>query len=80
MVEFEEVKYGLSGVGALFLPASSSQSRNRSFGYMLGQGLSVEEALKRLNQTVEGVHTVKAVFLFTCGALKAFCKLSREVR
>ena len=29
---------------------------------MLGQGLSVEEALKRLNQTVEGVHTVKAVY------------------
>ena len=29
---------------------------------MLGQGLSVEEALKRLNQTVEGVHTVKAEY------------------
>jgi len=57
-----ETFYGLSGVGDLFLTASSSQSRNRSFGYMLGQGLSVEEALKRLNQTVEGVHTVKAVY------------------
>ena len=33
-----------------------------TFGYMLGQGLSEEEALKRLNQTVEGVHTVKAVY------------------
>ena len=42
-----ETFYGLSGVGDLFLTASSSQSRNRSFGYMLGQGLSVEEALKK---------------------------------
>ena len=33
-----------------------------SFGFMLGQGLSVEDALKRLNQSVEGVHTVKAVY------------------
>jgi glycerol-3-phosphate dehydrogenase (NAD(P)+) len=57
-----ETFYGLSGVGDLFLTASSPQSRNRSLGYMLGQGLSVEEALKRLNQTVEGVHTVKAVY------------------
>ncbi|MFN3870575.1 MAG: NAD(P)H-dependent glycerol-3-phosphate dehydrogenase [Aquificaceae bacterium] len=57
-----ETFYGLSGVGDLFLTASSPQSRNRSFGYLLGQGLSVEEALKKLNQTVEGVHTVKAVY------------------
>ena len=51
-----------------FLTASSSQSRNRSFGYMLGQGLSVEEALKRLEELIEEerkelrVHTVKAVY------------------
>ncbi|MFN3598411.1 MAG: NAD(P)H-dependent glycerol-3-phosphate dehydrogenase [Aquificaceae bacterium] len=57
-----ETFYGLSGVGDLFLTASSPQSRNRSFGYLLGQGLSVEEALEKLNQTVEGVHTVKALY------------------
>ncbi len=57
-----ETFYGLSGVGDLFLTASSPQSRNRSFGYLLGQGLSVEKALEKLNQTVEGVHTVKAVY------------------
>ncbi|MEJ5338137.1 MAG: NAD(P)H-dependent glycerol-3-phosphate dehydrogenase [Aquificaceae bacterium] len=53
--------YGLSGMGDLFLTASSAQSRNRTFGYLLGQGLPLEEALKRLNQTVEGIHTVRAV-------------------
>lgn len=57
-----ETFYGLSGMGDLFLTASSPQSRNRTFGYLLGQGLSVEEALKKLNQTVEGYHTVKALY------------------
>ena len=58
----KETFYGLSGMGDLFLTASSPQSRNRTFGYLLGQGLSVQEALQRLNQTVEGIHTVKAVY------------------
>ncbi len=57
-----ETFYGLSGMGDLFLTASSSQSRNRTFGYLIGQGLSLQEALERLNQTVEGIHTVKAVY------------------
>lgn len=56
-----ETFYGLSGMGDLFLTASSNQSRNRTLGYLIGQGLSVEEALRKLNQTVEGIHTVKAV-------------------
>ena len=58
----KETFYGLSGMGDLFLTASSPQSRNRTFGYLLGQGLSMEEILQRLNQTVEGIHTVKAVY------------------
>lgn len=58
----KETFYGLSGVGDLFLTASSSQSRNRTFGFLLGQGLSVEEALRKLNQTVEGIHTARAVY------------------
>ncbi len=57
-----ETFYGLSGMGDLFLTASSPQSRNRTLGYLLGQGLSMEEILRRLNQTVEGIHTVKALY------------------
>ena len=57
-----ETFYGLAGMGDLILTATSSQSRNRTFGYLIGQGLSVEEALKRLNQTVEGFYTVKALY------------------
>ena len=57
----KETFYGLSGMGDLFLTASSELSRNRSFGFLVGKGTSVEEALKELGQTVEGVETVKAV-------------------
>ncbi|SHK40548.1 NAD(P)H-dependent glycerol-3-phosphate dehydrogenase [Thermocrinis minervae] len=53
--------YGLSGMGDLFLTASSDLSRNRTFGYLIGQGLSAERALERIGQVVEGYHTVKAV-------------------
>ncbi|MCS7307596.1 MAG: NAD(P)-dependent glycerol-3-phosphate dehydrogenase [Aquificaceae bacterium] len=57
-----ETFYGLSGVGDLFLTASSPQSRNRTFGYLLGQGMSVKDSLKELNQTVEGMYTASAVY------------------
>ncbi len=53
--------YGLAGNGDLILTATSELSRNRSFGYMVGKGVRVEEALSRLGQVVEGLETVKAV-------------------
>lgn len=57
-----ETFYGLSGMGDLFLTASSTQSRNRTFGYLLGRGLSVKEAIKEIGQTVEGLYTAKALY------------------
>ncbi|WP_448583619.1 NAD(P)H-dependent glycerol-3-phosphate dehydrogenase [Thermocrinis sp.] len=56
-----ETFYGLSGLGDLVLTSTSSKSRNRTFGFLLGQGLSVEEAENRIKQVVEGKETVKAV-------------------
>ncbi len=56
-----ETFYGLSGMGDLFLTASSELSRNRTLGYLIGKGLSVERALQEIGQTVEGIETVKAV-------------------
>ncbi|NPA13057.1 MAG: NAD(P)-dependent glycerol-3-phosphate dehydrogenase [Aquificae bacterium] len=56
-----ETLYGLSGMGDLVLTATGDLSRNRRFGYLLGQGFSVEEALKKVGQVVEGFKTVKAV-------------------
>jgi glycerol-3-phosphate dehydrogenase (NAD(P)+) len=54
--------YGLSGLGDLVLTATGELSRNRTFGILTGQGYSVEEALKRVGQVIEGYTTVKAVY------------------
>ena len=51
---------GLSGIGDLIVTCTSIHSRNRQAGYLLGKGYSLEEAIKEVNQTVEGVNSVKA--------------------
>jgi glycerol-3-phosphate dehydrogenase (NAD(P)+) len=48
---------GLSGLGDLLLTASSPQSRNRSFGFAIGQGASVAQALAQSKGVVEGAAT-----------------------
>lgn len=53
---------GLSGVGDLILTCSSIQSRNFQVGYSLGRGESIEEILKKLKGTAEGVKTSKSVY------------------
>ncbi|EGX59355.1 NAD(P)H-dependent glycerol-3-phosphate dehydrogenase [Streptomyces zinciresistens K42] len=52
---------GLAGMGDLVATCSSTLSRNHSFGYRLGEGLTVEEAKKATTQTAEGVASSKAV-------------------
>ena len=51
---------GLSGVGDLFVTCTSLHSRNRKAGYLIGKGYSMEEAMKEVNQIVEGVYSAKA--------------------
>jgi len=53
---------GLSGVGDFFSTALSKDSRNYRFGALLAKNLSVEEALKEVNDTVEGYQTSLIVF------------------
>lgn len=50
---------GLSGLGDLVLTCSSKNSRNFSFGKLLGQGNSKQESLEIIQQTVEGIETTK---------------------
>jgi glycerol-3-phosphate dehydrogenase (NAD(P)+) len=50
---------GLSGLGDLLLTCSSRQSRNYSFGFALGQGKTVAQALAASRGVVEGASTVK---------------------
>lgn len=52
---------GLSGVGDLYATCSSVLSRNYRIGNMLGKGLSLESAIKKLGQTAEGVNTIAQV-------------------
>jgi glycerol-3-phosphate dehydrogenase (NAD(P)+) len=47
---------GLSGLGDLVLTCSSRQSRNFSLGAALGEGLSLEDATRRVG-TAEGAFT-----------------------
>ncbi len=54
----EHTAYELAGVGDLIGTALCPDSRNRKFGEYLGKGLTSEQALKRIKQTVEGVSAV----------------------
>lgn len=52
---------GLSGVGDLYATCSSTLSRNYRIGNMLGKGISLDNAIKKLGQTAEGVNTIAQV-------------------
>ena len=54
-----ETLMGLSGLGDLLLTCSSRQSRNYSFGFAVGEGKSVAEALALSKGVVEGAATVR---------------------
>ena len=49
---------GLSGLGDLVLTCSDDLSRNRRFGKELAKNHSVENALKNVGATVEGLNTL----------------------
>lgn len=52
---------GLSGVGDTFGTCFGPLSRNRKFGYRLGQGETMEEILASTTEVAEGVDTAKAL-------------------
>lgn len=53
---------GLSGIGDLIVTCTSMHSRNRKAGMLIGQGLTLEEALDEVKMVVEGVYSAKAAF------------------
>lgn len=55
-----ETLMGLSGVGDLFLTASSKKSRNMKFGFELGRGAALNKLIKE-NKTIEGLFSSEAV-------------------
>ena len=55
-----ETLNGLSGIGDLIVTCASRHSRNRKAGMLIGQGYSMEEAMKEVNMVVEGVYSARA--------------------
>ena len=52
---------GLSGLGDLVTTCISPVGRNRSFGEMVGKGMTVEEAVNSTESVVEGIATTRSV-------------------
>lgn len=52
--------YGLSGMGDLIVTCASQHSRNRKAGYLIGQGYSMDKAMKEVKMVVEGVYSARA--------------------
>lgn len=58
----QETFAGLTGIGDLIVTCMSQHSRNRRAGVLIGQGLSLEEALEQVHMVVEGVNTCRAAY------------------
>ncbi|TAL88866.1 MAG: NAD(P)-dependent glycerol-3-phosphate dehydrogenase [Rhodanobacter sp.] len=50
-----ETLIGLSGLGDLVLTCTGDLSRNRRLGLALGQGVAIDEAVRRIGQVVESI-------------------------
>ena len=51
---------GLTGIGDLIVTCASVHSRNRKAGYLIGQGMSMQEAMDEVKMVVEGGYSAKA--------------------
>jgi glycerol-3-phosphate dehydrogenase (NAD(P)+) len=58
---------GLAGVGDLVATCASPLSRNRTFGYRLGTGMSLEEVIASTRQTAEGVKSCESILQLAHG-------------
>ena len=53
---------GLAGVGDLIVTCTSMHSRNRRAGILIGQGKSVEDAMKEVGAVVEGYYAAESAY------------------
>lgn len=54
--------FGLSGIGDLIVTCTSKHSRNWNAGYLIGQGLTKDEAIQKIGMVVEGIPTTYAAY------------------
>ncbi len=64
--------FGLSGIGDLIVTCTSKHSRNWNAGYLIGQGMTKDESIKKIGMAVEGIPT-------TYGAYELSKKLNVEM-
>lgn len=55
-----ETLSGLTGIGDLIVTCDSRHSRNRRAGVLMGQGYTMDEAVKEVKMVVEGIYSAKA--------------------
>ena len=55
--------YGLTGLGDLIVTCASMHSRNSRAGILLGQGKTLDEAIKEVNMVVEGIYSAKSALM-----------------
>lgn len=55
-----ETLSGLTGIGDLIVTCASKHSRNRKAGMLIGEGCTMDEAMKEVKMVVEGVYSAKA--------------------
>lgn len=60
MGSYDETFAGLTGIGDLIVTCASKHSRNRRAGVLIGQGYTMDEAMKEVKMIVEGVYSAKA--------------------
>lgn len=59
----KETFMGLTGMGDLLLTCTDNQSRNRRFGYAIGQGKTIAQGKQEIGQEIEGISTAHEVHL-----------------
>lgn len=57
----EKTIYGIAGLGDLIATCVSKSSRNHQFGYLIGQGMERDAALREVGMVVEGVKMSKTI-------------------
>lgn len=57
-----DIFMGLAGLGDLVLTCTDNQSRNRRFGILLGKGVTICQAKKKIGKVIEGFSNTKNIY------------------
>lgn len=57
-----ETFLGLTGMGDLIVTCTSEHSRNRKAGYLIGSGMSKDEAVEKVGMVVEGIKACEVFY------------------